>query len=326
MTMAVGAVALLLALLCAAIMGLAIQRGGTCTVAAMDELLTTGRPTRLMAMIEAALWVGGGLLLAQGLGFVAALPAGFVLTGWTWAGAVLLGLGAILNRACVIGSIARLGSGDLAFAAMPIGFYAGCVTVDRLFMPPAPQPLEAAAPTWVAPAWLVGAVGLLAVGRLVLSLRPRRAAEGAAWSPHAATALIGLAFLGLVLLVGAWSYTELLADLARAMASAAGPQNLSVRVGIGAALLAGAFVGGRLTGQLRRQPLAGISVARCFVGGVLMGWGSLLTPGGNDALVLIGMPLLWPYAWTAFAAMCTTVAIARWAGLRLEAWRRKAGI
>ena len=326
MTMAVGAAALLLALLCAAIMGLAIQRGGTCTVAAMEELLATGRPTRLMAMIEAALWVGGGLLLAQGLGFVAALPAGFALTGWTLAGAVLLGLGAILNRACVIGSIARLGSGDLAFAAMPVGFYVGCATADRLFMPPAPQPLEAASPTWVGPAWLVGAVGLLAIVRLVLSLRSRRAAEDPAWSPHAATALIGLAFLGLVLLVGAWSYTELLADLARAMARTAGPQNLSVRVGIGAALLAGAIVGGRLTGQLRRQPVAATSVARCFVGGMLMGWGSLLTPGGNDALVLIGMPLLWPYAWTAFAAMCMTVAIARWAGRRLEDWRRQAGV
>jgi toxin CptA len=326
MTMAVGAAALLLALLCAAIMGLAIQRGGTCTVAAMDELLVTGRPTRLMAMIEAALWVGGGLLLARGAGFVTALPAGFALTGWTWAGAVLLGLGAIVNRACVIGSIARLGSGDLAFAAMPVGLYVGCATADRLFMPPAPQPLEVASTPGLAPAWLVGAVGLLAIVRLVLSLRSRRAAVDPVWSPHAATALIGLAFLGLVLLVGAWSYTELLADLARAMASASGPQNLSARVGIGAALLAGAIVGGRLTGQLRRQPVAGTSVARCFVGGMLMGWGSLLTPGGNDALVLIGMPLLWPYAWTAFAAMCMTVAIARWAARQLERWRSQASV
>lgn len=325
MTMAVGAAALLAALACAAIMGLAIQRGGTCTVAAMDELLATRRPTRLLAMIEAALWVGGGLLLAQGLGFLTALPAGFALTGWTWAGAVLLGLGAILNRACVIGSIARLGSGELAFAAMPVGFYAGCLTADRLFMPPAPQPLEANAPTWVPPLWLVAAVGLLAIVRLVLGLRFRRAEVDPAWSPHAATALIGLAFLGLVLLVGAWSYTELLADLARAMASGAGAQNLSVRVGIGAALLAGAITGGRLTGQLRRQPLRGTAVARCFFGGVLMGWGSLLTPGGNDALVLIGMPLLWPYAWTAFAAMCVTVAIARWADRRMQAWRHQAG-
>jgi len=41
-----------------------------------------------------------------------------------------------------------------------------------------------------------------------------------------------------------------------------------------------------------------------------MGWGSLLIPGGNDGLILVGMPLLWPYAWVAFAAMCATIAAA----------------
>ena len=41
-----------------------------------------------------------------------------------------------------------------------------------------------------------------------------------------------------------------------------------------------------------------------------MGWGSLLIPGSNDGLILIGMPLLWPYAWVAFAVMCLTIAAA----------------
>ena len=42
-----------------------------------------------------------------------------------------------------------------------------------------------------------------------------------------------------------------------------------------------------------------------------MGWGSLLIPGGNDGLILIGMPLLWPYAWVAFATMCLSIAAAQ---------------
>jgi toxin CptA len=53
-------------------------------------------------------------------------------------------------------------------------------------------------------------------------------------------------------------------------------------------------------------------LARCFAGGVLMGWGSLLIPGGNDGLVLVGMPLLRPYAWVAFVAMCVTIGAAQW--------------
>jgi toxin CptA len=139
--MVIGGTAFLLALCCAVVMGLAIQRGGTCRVAAMDELLATRRPTRLLAMLEASLWVAGGLLLARHFGLVAELPQGFALTRWTLAGAVLLGLGAMLNRACVIGSIARLGGGELAFAAMPVGYYPGCATANRLFAPPVPQAL-----------------------------------------------------------------------------------------------------------------------------------------------------------------------------------------
>jgi toxin CptA len=42
-----------------------------------------------------------------------------------------------------------------------------------------------------------------------------------------------------------------------------------------------------------------------------MGWGSLLIPGGNDGLILVGMPLAWPYAWLAFATMCATIATAQ---------------
>ncbi len=41
-----------------------------------------------------------------------------------------------------------------------------------------------------------------------------------------------------------------------------------------------------------------------------MGWGTLLIPGGNDGLILVGMPLLWPYAWVAFLTMCITIGLA----------------
>jgi toxin CptA len=41
-----------------------------------------------------------------------------------------------------------------------------------------------------------------------------------------------------------------------------------------------------------------------------MAWGSLLIPGANDGLILIGMPMLWPYAWLAFASMCVAIAAA----------------
>jgi toxin CptA len=122
------------------------------------------------------------------------------------------------------------------------------------------------------------------------------------WSPHAATIVIGLAFLVMLVLAGAWAYTDVLAELARGMA-----RDVAARTMLLVCLLIGAIVGGWTAGRWHVTRVRVTALARCLVGGVLMGWGSLLIPGGNDGLILVGMPLLWPYAWMAFATMCLTI-------------------
>jgi hypothetical protein len=39
----------------------------------------------------------------------------------------------------------------------------------------------------------------------------------------------------------------------------------------------------------------------------VMGVGAALTPRGEYRVALVGMPLLWPYAWIAFASICVTI-------------------
>jgi len=117
----------------ALVMCVAIQRGATCTVAAVEEITTHRSAKRLMALIEAALWVNAGLVIAQNRHWISELPAGYSITWWTLPGAVLLGLGAWVNKACAFGSIARLGSGELAYLATPLGFYLGCLSADTAF-------------------------------------------------------------------------------------------------------------------------------------------------------------------------------------------------
>ncbi len=109
MMVAQASLTLVLAALCAGLMGYAIQRGATCTVAAVGEIVENRSAHRLVALAEAALWVAGGLLVGRQVGLVMHLPSGFAPSGWTLAGGALLGLGAWLNRACVFGAIARLG-------------------------------------------------------------------------------------------------------------------------------------------------------------------------------------------------------------------------
>jgi len=312
----VGSVAFAVAFACAALMGFAIQRGATCTVAAVDEVLTKRRATRLVALVEASVWVAGGLLVAQALGVLPRMPPGFAIGGWTVAGGVLLGLGAFVDRACVFGAIARLGSGEWAYLLTPVGYGIGCATLGAVFAPARPMALTETSPVLQAPPWLAYAFVAFVLFRLLKPLlagdggpvtaRLRHALRARLWTPHAATSVIGVTFLVMLLVVGAWAYTDLLADLARGMAHSVVARTLLLL-----ALLGGAAWGGWSAGRWRATRPTVTQAVRCLGGGALMGWGTLLIPGSNDGLILIGMPLLWPYAWVAFATMCVAIAAAQ---------------
>jgi toxin CptA len=322
-----GTLALLLAVACVFAMGYAIQRGGTCTVAAVDEIVASRRAHRLAAMLEAALWVAGALAIAAALDRLPVMPASYAVTGWTVAGGALLGLGAWLGSACVFGAIARFGSGQWAYAATPLGFYVACLSIGRLFPADTARPLAEPAPLLQMAGVPALAFAAYAVWRLVRA-RPRHAGAGArwtglarqlgdqVWSPHAATIVIGITFVATWLLAGRWTYTELLVDLAHDMAG-----SVAARTTLFAALLGGAVFGGWTAGRLGSSRVTLAQLARCFGGGVLMGWGTLLIPGANDGLILVGLPLLRPYAWLAFGTMC--VAIGAAIGLQ-RAWQGRA--
>jgi toxin CptA len=118
--------------------------------------------------------------------------------------------------------------------------------------------------------------------------------------------VIGITFFFSLMLVGAWAYTDLLADLARGRANSLAGRSVLVL-----ALLAGAAWGGWTAGRFKGVRITGVQSLKSLVGGVLMGWGTLLIPGSNDGLILVGMPLLWPYAWVAFLSMCLSIAAAK---------------
>ena len=158
--------AFVVAVLCAGVMGYAIQRGATCTVAAVDEVVTQRTYRRLLSLLEAALWVAGGLVVAQTLHLLPQMPAGYAISGWTVIGGALLGLGAYINGACVFGAIARFGSGEWAYIVTPIGFYLGCLSVVPLFGVPMPKKLPYGSPVLHASASVAAVFVAFAAWRL----------------------------------------------------------------------------------------------------------------------------------------------------------------
>lgn len=287
---------LILALASAAVMGLAIQRGATCMVAAVDAAVSERSYGRALALGEAALWVGGSLAVAQLAGVLAMPPALYQATALTIVGGALLGLGAWINRACVFGAIARIGSGQWAWLATPVGFFLGCLI-------PISKPEAAGHPAPFTNAVLIAMpFAGLAVWRLIEAIR----APGFLthlWHPHRATLLIAITFVSTLLSVGLWAYTDALAAIAKAMDGQIGLRGVMV-----IALLAGAILGGWFAGKIRWVPPTLADVLRCLLGGALMGAGGLLVPGTNDGLIMVGVPLLQPHAWIAVVSMTLTIA------------------
>ena len=87
--------------------------------------------------------------------------------------------------------------------------------------------------------------------------------------------------------------------------------SLAARCLLALALLIGASWGGWTAGRFKGTRITAAQVLRSLVGGAMMGWGSLLIPGSNDGLILIGMPLFWPYAWVAFLTMFVSIGAAK---------------
>ena len=289
-------------------MGVAIQRGNTCTVVAFDDIVHRGSWARLLSIVYAWLWVAGGLtVLALTTGF---RPAAMVVsvTGWSVAAGLSLGVGAVVNGACTTGTIARIGSGEYLFGLTLVGFYLGCVLAPRLFGRAATTHLGMAPADTAVDHPVIALAGLVLVGGLTLwrlvfgPHESLRAFLRSAWDPRTAVFVIAVLFVALVEISGAWAYTDLLGDIA-----GGDIDRVWVRMTLLVALLAGAVVAGwSMRGPRLIGPLAP-RVIRCTLGGVVMGLGFSLAPGSFDGLTLYGQPLLLPFAWVVMGASYVSI-------------------
>ena len=305
MTVELATAAFAIAFLCVLVMGYAIQRGATCTVAAVSQLVEQGKWGRFVGLIEAAIWVAGGLLLARAMGFLPDLPKGWAASHTTVIGGMMLGAGAYVNRSCVFGTIAKIGARDWVYLATPLGFLGGAWAVSLLGASGAAQAATVTSPLIAAPTLVVAAFlgfAILRVAQVLLSKKSSLAER--IWAPHEATVVIGISFAIMFVAAGAWAYTDLLAELATGM-----PGDVLVRLLLLTGLLAGSMIAGAIYGSGAKTPARARAMGRTFIGGAAMGAGSLLIPGSNDGLILVGMPLLYPHAWIGIGTMCLAILV-----------------
>lgn len=309
-----------LSLLLAALVGFAAQRASVCTVRAVAEVLSTRRAYFFLSFAKTVLWV---MVVTSVLGLMlpsAAMPVkgeGTVLVAAS-TGGFLFGMGAALNGACAFSTLSRLGAGELGMLFTFTGFSAallGYVLLD-VSIPPSNLVSASSAPVLRGP-WLpvlAGALSLWGGFELWRLWRSRPAGAGAKdlllaprYRLSTGAAVIGISAGTLYVLHGAWAYTGTLAESLQWAIAASGAPAL-IDLTLFAALLAGVAVSAWQRGAFRlRLPSPGHSL-RYLLGGLLMGLGWALVPGGNFVLILHSIPMLLPHAVPAYGALVLGVA------------------
>lgn len=297
----------ILAAACAFVVGYALNQGTTCAVIAARQVIEERRPTMMIGFGVAAATAGlVWLPLAWFSDGAVALASDHVVGGGLILGGALLGLGAVMNRACLLGSISRIGDGRLSYLGLPIGLVLGFVLGDRLGLSaPTAQANLLGHPSEISLLVLVLFGLLLWVGWWGMRLLGDRGGEGR-WSWR--TAMVVLGASGAVLFAVAPGWT--LADAVQ-LALPGGVMSMMTAGALGllmfAILSSGAIVSGLRRRSFVLRPPRLVPFGRSVIGGAVMALGASLVPGGNDTLLLAALPGATVAGLVAYGVMSATV-------------------
>jgi uncharacterized membrane protein YedE/YeeE len=276
--------------------GFAMKWGGLCTYVAARQLVREQRFERLHAFLAAAAFAA---LLLLPFAWLQTVPLRFAATHELWLTALLAGLvlgaGAWLNHGCVFGTFVQLTGGNPNYLATLLGLAAGA-SASRLWLS-----AWAAPATEAAPALHSLPYGLLALGLGLLMVLPlfRRGRQ----SRLLVALMLGAGGGWLFATVRGWDFAAVVTNGLYFLLDLAprGPTRLAVYCTL--AMIAGGLLAAFLRRKFSLQALRWRRAAACFGGGALMGGAAVILPGGNDSLVLAGLPLLAPHALIGYAAM-----------------------
>jgi hypothetical protein len=311
--------ALLIASILAAVLGFAAHRASICAVRGVAELMHARTGFMMWSIAKTSLWV-----FALAVPFFLLTPSGnyvgaWQLTAFAVAGGFVFGVGGAINGACAYSTMTRMVDGDVGMLITIVGFAFGVAIFLGLHdaqLVPRPSSAYAAFASLkpLAPV-LIAALAVAAIYEVVRLWRTREAGVplmrqvvARQYRLSTAALLIGLASGIIFLNFGSPGYTTTYQQVVEGVIGTR-PFPAAERVILLLSVLAGMLIstlqrrGFRLDARPRRVWL------RHLAGGLLMGLGTALAPGGNDALVLYGIPSLSPHALPAFAAMAVGIAL-----------------
>jgi hypothetical protein len=269
-------------------LGFALNSGSICTVIATRELVSEKRPARSIALVECAIWAA---LIYAILEASPMMGQGWAPLGYLVPAAALFGLGTYVNGACVFGSVGHFGNGEIDFGFVFLGIVAVFYGETLLDLLPDQPSISASVP--LGPALLGFALFALLAIRLGVSLK----SEPNFRHMTVSMGVVGISFTILAVAAPGFAITASVGSIVSVSVAS---------VVIFLCMFGGSIVSSRLRNRrfVLMWPTFKAIVIRTF-GGILMGIGALLIPGGNDTLLMIGFPM---GAWQAILAYALFVA------------------
>ncbi len=295
--------------------GFLINRGGTCAVAASRDLLSGREIDLFVGFLMAAASAGmvtlplrDWLAVAEGSGV---MPFGVTVL----AGASLVAIGAVLNDACLLGSLWRLGNGETRLLLLPIGLAVGFWLAQQLGI----QAHVSAKQVMHLPTiWVVLGFACLLAMSLFTMHRWGCGRMAGSISLSASMILLGLFGSILFILHPGWTYADMVYYLVEPTMERL-PFTLPLVIPALMTIL-GAGIAAQLSGQFALKRPTLVSVARTLGGGFFMATGATMIPGGNDSLLLGAVPTGSSAAILAYLIVSALVLVALLAlrGLRIN--------
>jgi hypothetical protein len=284
--------------------GYAANQGGTCLVVAAHELHRRQPPRMFVGFLAASAAAG---LVAVPIVWTGTLGAALVpSTGINFLlliGAIAFGLGALINDTCLLGSLARLGDGEMRLLALPLGLAMGILAADHgRFGYDAAWPSLMSRPSVTGLVTLLAFLVVLVLALVFVSMKSVLRTKPD-WLFGASMSGLGITGGLLYALSPAWT----LADLVQRGIPLRMPPAGEVELIAVISSIAGALTASFRQGNLRLQLPTANGIMRSIVGGTLMGIGIALIPGGNDGLILAAVPTLSPGGIVAYLLMTMTI-------------------
>lgn len=321
----------LITLTCAFLVGYAIRRGSICAVLATRVLILEGKSSRFRAFLVAAAGSGATIVpLHWAAPDLATLSAGYPVTGLVLLGGATFGIGAWINGACALGTLAHLTGGQVRYLATVVGMVSGALVVQFAGATSHQDALPKASPLEAPDLFAVLFVIVLALSLASALYRrvPRwwrgfRELGSARMGPYRSMLVVGI-FGGLLYaLAGNWTYMAVLSERAARLVDPTALSSGWPALFSALAVLFGGVTAAVRYGDFIFQRPRMIGLLRSLSGGIIMGASAAIIPGGNGTLLIHGLPSLSPHAIAAYTAMTGILCICF---LVLGWWQRRVSV